>query len=245
MADFSYRNFEGFGFDFDGTLANSRNIHADTRIAAYEALAVEFGDERYILSEEIHAVAHNYGTNSHDINAWILHQAGIISDPGEHSHPHVLAIVERKNLIYKETITHGHDEIPGATAFVKKLFSLKPGKSGIGTTAHDWEVMPFLRRHGLNGYFPKKLVVTSEDVARLKPDPEVYEILKERIGIKLAENMLVFEDTPKGIEAAKRAGATVLAIATSHTREELATLEGHQKPDGISEDYKELSAMVI
>lgn len=245
MADFSYRNFEGFGFDFDGTLAHSRNIHTDTRIAAYEALAVELGDERYIVSEEIHAVAHNYGTNSHDINAWILHQVGIISDPGEHSHPDVLALVERKNLFYKETIAHGHDEIPGATTFVKKLFSRKPGKSGIGTTAHDWEVAPFITRHGLNSYFPRKRIVAAEDVAAPKPDPEVYELLRERIGVKLPEGLLVFEDTPKGIEAAKRAGATVLAIATSHTREELVALEGKQKPDGIVEDYEELSAMVV
>lgn len=63
-------------------------------------------------------------------------------------------------------------------------------------------------------------VLTAEDVSRSKPDPEIYRRSIENLRLKPAE-CLVVEDAFVGIDAAKSAGAFVLAITTSQSAAEL------------------------
>lgn len=58
------------------------------------------------------------------------------------------------------------------------------------------------------------IMVTAEDVAHGKPAPEGYQAAARLLGTT-AENCLVFEDAPAGIEAGKRAGADVIAITAA------------------------------
>lgn len=62
--------------------------------------------------------------------------------------------------------------------------------------------------------------VTSEDVARGKPAPDGYLLALERLEVPVAR-CLVVEDTPAGIQAGKAAGARVLAVATTHSVDQL------------------------
>jgi len=66
------------------------------------------------------------------------------------------------------------------------------------------------------------VMVTADDVAHGKPDPEPYALAARRLGIPPGE-CLVVEDAPAGVTAAKRAGMRVLAVATTHPP---AALEG-------------------
>lgn len=66
-----------------------------------------------------------------------------------------------------------------------------------------------------------EVLVTGDDVARGKPDPEPYLRAATELGI-LAARCVVVEDAPAGILAAKRAGMTVLAVTTTHPAAELA-----------------------
>ena len=59
-------------------------------------------------------------------------------------------------------------------------------------------------------------VLTSEDITRGKPDPEVYRLAAERFGLP-ADKMLVLEDSHFGCRAACAAGAFVVAIPNQHT----------------------------
>lgn len=59
-------------------------------------------------------------------------------------------------------------------------------------------------------------VVTGEDVALRKPDPEVYTIALKRLGCEPAE-ALAIEDSEVGVLAAKYAGMTCLAVRNSYT----------------------------
>lgn len=76
----------------------------------------------------------------------------------------------------------------------------------------------FVRRvfgpHGLLDRF--QFVLTCEDVARGKPFPDVYELAASRFGI-VPPQMLVFEDSPNGVRAAKAAGAACIVVPHSHT----------------------------
>ena len=65
------------------------------------------------------------------------------------------------------------------------------------------------------------VLVTAEDVAAGKPDPEGYLEAARRLGRPPAD-CLVIEDAPAGVEAALAAGMRVVALPTTHPAGELA-----------------------
>jgi len=67
-----------------------------------------------------------------------------------------------------------------------------------------------VRQSGLDEYF--ELLVSNEDVSRPKPDPEIYSTAMTRIGVKPSETIIV-EDSPHGLEAARRSGAHVCQVS--------------------------------
>jgi beta-phosphoglucomutase len=67
-------------------------------------------------------------------------------------------------------------------------------------------------------------IVTAEDVARHKPDPEAYVLAAARLGVA-PEELLVFEDTEAGVASAKAAGATVVAIVRTLGADRLAAAD--------------------
>ena len=65
------------------------------------------------------------------------------------------------------------------------------------------------------------VLVTANDVAAGKPDPEGYLEAARRLG-RPATDCLVIEDAPAGVEAALAAGMRVVALPTTHPADELA-----------------------
>lgn len=63
------------------------------------------------------------------------------------------------------------------------------------------------------------VIISSDEVKRGKPAPDVYLECAKRLGVK-ADKCLVFEDHPDGIFAAKNAGMTVCAVDDAFTAEE-------------------------
>lgn len=53
--------------------------------------------------------------------------------------------------------------------------------------------------------------VYRDEVRKVKPDPEMYKLAAKKLGVKTSE-MLVFEDSPIGVEAAVKAGCDVIVI---------------------------------
>ena len=70
----------------------------------------------------------------------------------------------------------------------------------------------------LRSYFP--VIIGPEDVVESKPHPEVFLKAAAKLGVS-PEECIVFEDAPKGIEAARRAGMKSVGITPFHTAEEL------------------------
>jgi HAD superfamily hydrolase (TIGR01509 family) len=71
---------------------------------------------------------------------------------------------------------------------------------------------------GLDGTF--ETVVCGNDVTHSKPDPEIYLLTAQRLGI-LPTGCVAIEDAPAGVEAAKRAGMRCIAVTNSVAREQL------------------------
>ena len=55
------------------------------------------------------------------------------------------------------------------------------------------------------------VMVTADGIGRGKPDPECYLLAAERLGVS-AEDCVVFEDSPSGIQSGLRAGMRVIAV---------------------------------
>ncbi|MFC5101328.1 HAD-IA family hydrolase [Kibdelosporangium philippinense] len=75
-------------------------------------------------------------------------------------------------------------------------------------------VLPLLEQSGYRSRF--EVVACGDEVSAHKPDPAVYYLALERLGIVASEAM-AFEDTPHGVAAAKAAGLRCVAIPNPHT----------------------------
>ena len=120
----------------------------------------------------------------------------------------------------------------GAKNFLKQ--AKQYGTScAVGTSTEKKNVLLAMEQHRIEDFF--KLIVASEDVVEGKPNPEVFQKASYRLGHQPA-SCLVFEDSPHGIEAAKRGGMRSVALTTSHPAETFQQL----KPDVIAATFDEL-----
>lgn len=121
-----------------------------------------------------------------------------------------------KEAAYREIFLPELKLLDGLSEFLQSAFE-KGVVLGIGTAAPLENVDFVLDNLNIRHYF--KTVVHAGLVSKGKPDPEVWEKVAEGMGIDL-EHCVVFEDSPTGTEAAKRAGCPTFVVTTTHTREE-------------------------
>jgi len=67
-------------------------------------------------------------------------------------------------------------------------------------------------------------IICALDVVNGKPDPEVYLKCAQKLNVNPTE-CIVFEDVPKGAEAASRAGMKCVVVTTTHPEEDFKYLE--------------------
>ena len=173
-------------FDVDGTLVDST--------AAVERTWRAWAAAHDVDAEEILRVCH--GRRSQDTIALFLpapQQAAAVDE---------LERLELDDLA--DTVA-----LAGAGAL---LSALEDGRWAAVTSGPRALMRARLHAAGL----PQPAVlVTAEDVAVGKPDPEGYLRAAATLGVD-ARRCLVVEDAPAGVEAGRAAGASVLAVATSH-----------------------------
>lgn len=108
--------------------------------------------------------------------------------------------------------------IPGLQEFLDKARQMNIPMA-IGTAAIPFNVDFALDNLDVRKYFSS--IVTADDVVASKPDPEVFLKAAEELGAAPAD-CIVFEDAPKGVEAAANAGMKAVVITTMHAREEFS-----------------------
>ena len=89
-----------------------------------------------------------------------------------------------------------------------------------------------------------KVFITAEGVENGKPDPEGYNLAKTSLNKHHSlpqARVIVFEDAPAGIKAGKAANAIVIAVCTSHTRQQLID----SNPDYIVNDLTNVAVKWI
>ena len=123
--------------------------------------------------------------------------------------------------------------LPGLHHFLKEAKAHEV-KMAIGSAAIMFNIDFVLNNLDLRSYFD--VLVSADEVKISKPDPETYLSCAKLLSIA-ATNCIVFEDSPKGVESAVRAGMKAVVITTLHE-----PFEFEQFPNVLMciEDYTQL-----
>ncbi|MCR5888452.1 HAD family phosphatase [Hymenobacter sp. J193] len=110
--------------------------------------------------------------------------------------------------------------LPGLPEFLEKAHQ-RQIPMAIGSAAIPFNIDFVLDTLGIRHYF--SAIVSADDVTQSKPHPETFLQAAAQLGVAPA-NCLVFEDVPKGAEAALNAGMPAIILTTTHQIEEFRHL---------------------
>lgn len=204
-------------FDLDGVLIDSMPHH----VRAWQTVLSEFG---IFVSEE--RLRRHEGEKAKVTIGRIAREHGL-----DFSDEKLEELVEKKRQIYRKTAPRGMT--PTARQTVDTL-----RECGYETAIVTGSVRPNLEwalSEEERNLF--KVIITSEACTNGKPHPEPY--LKAAKNLELAaENCLVIENAPLGIQSAKAAGMTCIALTTTLPAEELS------QADQIIPDLRSLADLM-
>ncbi len=185
---------EAVVFDMDGLLIDSEQVWDDVR----ENLAKERGG-RYDETSQRDMM----GMSSTEWSSYMHDRVGLAESPEE-----INRIVVEQMLQRYEA---GPPWIPGAIDAVRRIagsYTL-----GLASSSNRELIDAVLEAGGIADLFAA--TVSSEEVARGKPAPDVYLEAARRLGADPARCVAI-EDSHSGIRSAKAAGMTCIAIPNAH-----------------------------
>jgi HAD superfamily hydrolase (TIGR01509 family) len=103
----------------------------------------------------------------------------------------------------------GIASLPGAAEWIERLHQAG-WKQAIASSAPRLNVEAIMHALKLDGAI--EAFTASEDVSHGKPDPEVFLVAAQRLGVE-PHRAIVVEDAPAGIEAARRAGMCSIGVS--------------------------------
>jgi len=103
--------------------------------------------------------------------------------------------------------------MPGLFELLDHITAI-PLPTAVATSSHRAYVEDLLGRYDLHPIFDT--TCTQEDVQRGKPEPDIYLLAAERLGVQPTD-MIVFEDSEAGTKAASSAGAITISVPHRHT----------------------------
>jgi beta-phosphoglucomutase len=106
--------------------------------------------------------------------------------------------------------------IKGLDVFLEKAYR-KNIPMAIGSAAINFNIDFILDNLNIRKYF--KAIVSADDVTISKPHPETFLKAASLLNTEPSD-CIVFEDAPKGVEAARLSGIPCVVLTTMHNREE-------------------------
>ena len=178
-------------FDLDGVIVDSEIWWDEAR----RAFAAE--RDRGWSEDDRHAVM---GANSRQWSVTMRERLAIDDPPASIERAIVEAVVGR----YRR---EGAPVIHGAAEAVRRIAAALP--TGLASSAHREVIDAALAASGLDGVF--RVVVSSDEVSKGKPEPDVYLEAARRLGYP-PRACLVVEDSYNGVRAAKAAGMPCVLV---------------------------------
>ncbi|MET0463014.1 MAG: HAD family phosphatase [Chitinophagaceae bacterium] len=196
--------YKAFLFDMNGTMIDDMRYHIEAWHRILNELGAGISIER--MKEEC------YGKNDELLERIF---------PGRFSPEEKKKMSWEKEQQYQDSFRPHLKLLDGLAEVLAK--AKKDGiKMAIGSAAIMFNIDFVVDELQIRDYFDA--LISADEVSVSKPDPETFLVCAEKLGAA-PENCLVFEDSPKGVEAAARAGMDCAVITSLHGKEDF---------DGIS-----------
>jgi len=181
-------------FDLDGVLLDSEQRWNEVKREVAEAAGGRWHER---------APTDMMGMSSPEWSAYMRDRLGVPREPAEIN----AEVVRRLAASYRAELPL----LPGAVEAVRTIGARWP--LGLASSSNREVIDDFLLLSGLAGGFG--VTLSSEQVERGKPSPDVYLEVARRLGADPAHTVAV-EDSSNGIRAAHSAGMGVIAIPNPH-----------------------------
>ena len=195
----------GIAFDLDGTLIDNNKYHI-------ESWQVFYKKRGWQLTNETYNTYFNGKTNKDVLN--FIYKKELSAED-------IKQFTNEKESLYREIYAPFIQPIEGLLQLLKSLkqaeIPMVMATSGIPDN------IEFLFKHiDIKKYF--KEIINFTHIKNGKPDPEIYQLAVQKLEIQ-ANNCIAFEDAFSGIQSAKTAGLKVVALTTTHQKNELKNVD--------------------
>ncbi len=194
-----------FIFDMDGTIVDNMAFHTKSWVAFFERRGHAIDADDFFRATA--------GRQGHEIMRTYL-GAGLTTEDT------VLLDAEKEEL-YRELYAPHLETVAGFDQFIETAQE-QDVRLAVATAAPPANIVFTLDGLDLRRHFDA--VVGAADVARGKPNPDVFLLAAERCGVAPG-NCIVFEDAPLGVEAARRAGMKCVVLTTTLPAEAFAEFD--------------------
>ena len=207
MSPIVFKELELVIFDLDGTLIDSNGIHNDLDVELVHLFESEKKCEEILAERDFFLKKSNAVDIYLDYCEYLRKKYNINLSKEE-----ILKIRRKLLKKYSKEVKFKQD----ADVVIKYLKS-ENKKLALGTVSIKETIDIYAEENenikskcNLKDYFD--LIVTKEDVAARKPNPEVYNKIIEEFNIKDLSKCIVIEDSLSGVLAAKNANLNVIVI---------------------------------
>jgi beta-phosphoglucomutase family hydrolase len=190
-----------FIFDLNGTMINDMEFHST---AWYDILNDELGAG--LTREQVEWQM--YGKNEELLVR--------VFGEGRFTSEEMATISHKKELSYQKAFRPHLQLIAGLPSFLERA-ERHHIMMGIGSAAIPFNIDFVLDNLAIRHYFG--VIVSADDVRISKPHPETFLRAAGGLGVS-PDACIVFEDAPKGVEAAQLAGMKCVVLTTMHSKEE-------------------------
>lgn len=180
----------GLIFDCDGTLVDSMPLHYQAWVTVLRRYNLDFSEARFYQWA---------GVPVEEIVRRLAAAQGLMVD--------AKAIAEERDYYFHSLPQSALRPVNAVVDIVRRFHGQLPLAVATGSTQASAEAS--LRGIGILNWFDA--VVSSHDVGRPKPSPDVFLMAAERIAAAPA-NCVAFEDGDAGLQAAREAGMRVVDI---------------------------------
>lgn len=192
---------KAFLFDLNGTMIDDMHYHAE---AWYDILNNDLGAN--LTWEQVKKEM--YGKNA-ELLVRIFGDSRFTQEEMDR-----LSVDKEKR--YQKAFLPKLKLIDGLDAFLEKAKQHNI-LMAVGSAAIPFNIDFVLDGLDIRHYF--KAVVSADSVKISKPHPETFLMCAEQLGVD-PKDCIVFEDAPKGVEAAANAGMQSVVLTTMHEKEE-------------------------
>lgn len=190
----------GFLFDNDGVLIDSSHFH-------WQAWQLLMREEPDLKMEQKYFI-HTFGKRNDLILQELIPQA---------SEEVRRRWAKRKEELFRQLVRGKIQLLPGMENFLKEVKKANIARIIASSTPLE-NLELYIESTVLGHYFEQYL--SAEQLAHGKPFPDIFLAASKALGLP-SKDCIVFEDAPSGIQAGKAAGCFVVALATTHAKEQL------------------------